>query len=202
MVDMLNTSSGTPISLSKGDYAIFSQTHTLDPNWPNKAGITYDNTKTNIVVFIQRSNTKEIMKVEASRLVDLTVPPLTANAADISAAVGADVDLMLDCGSAQAGRNYFVLGSITGVTPGTPLPGGSLLPLTWDAFTMTVALNANAPFFANFQASLDGNGQATANFNTFGPLDPIFVGLSFHFAFTLYGPFNFVSNPVLLPVVP
>lgn len=202
MVKMINGSGGTPISMFDGDYHVYSQTYTLDPDWP-KSTINVDWNKTNIVVFVQSYTNKRIKQVEASRLVDLTPgPTLWANRTFESAAVGVDVDLNLDAGDAYAGRNYFVLGSLSGTVPGIPLPGGNVLPLNWDPFLGIVISAANTPFFANFQSTLDANGQETANFNTFGPVDPAMVGLTFSFAYTTFSPFDMVSNPVDIKLEP
>ena len=79
-----------------------------------------------------------------------------------------------------------MLGSITGTSPGTPLPGGqATLPLNWDAFTDLVLTLANTPIFAGFMATLDSTGNSTAKLDSFGPLPNGFVGLKLYFAYAL-----------------
>ena len=46
-----------------------------------------------------------------------------------------------------------------------------------------------------------GMGQAAAQLNTLGPLHPSSVGMMMHFAFTLYAPFDFVSEAVEIEIV-
>jgi hypothetical protein len=129
----------------------------------------------------------------------LLSPPLWADGYSISAATGAQIEFQLQAGPAQAGRNYLLLGSVSGTLPGHPLPGGQVLPLNWDAFTDLVLVLLNTPVCQNFLGQLDGAGEAAALLDTLGPLDPAVVGVTAYFAYTLGGPFDFVSNPV--PVV-
>ena len=90
---------------------------------------------------------------------------------------GGTVDFTLWADRTNGNRNYFLLGSVSGTAPGTPLPGGSAtLPLNWDLFTMLVFQLANTPVFANFQGTLDTEGNATATMDTLGPLPPGLVG--------------------------
>jgi hypothetical protein len=91
---------------------------------------------------------------------------------------------------------------MTGTDPGTPLPGGkATLPLNWDIFTGLVINLINTPIFSNFTASLDGNGSASASFNTLGPIVGA-QGITFHFAYALNNPWDFVSNPVGIEILP
>lgn len=203
MMKMLNGAVGTPISMDEGDYQVFSQSYTLDPGWPHYGNITYNWRNTNIVVFIQSYGSKRVKAVEASKIKDLVPgPALWASRTFISAAAGGSVSFGLEAGTAYAGRTYLLLGGITGTSPGTVLPGGEVLPLNWDLFTNVVIGLVNSPFFANFYGTLDGTGSASAQFDTFGPLDPSVVGLTFSFAYTLMSPFDMVSNPVDVPVNP
>ena len=77
----------------------------------------------------------------------------------------------------NANRKYFLLGSVSGTSPGIPLPGGQVtLPLNWDFFTEIVFQLAHTPVFMNFQGTLDGNGNASAQMNAPGALPPGMVG--------------------------
>jgi hypothetical protein len=49
--------------------------------------------------------------------------------------------------------------------------------------------------------TLDASGTATAQLNA-PPLRPEFVGITMHYAYALNNPFDFVSNPVAIEIVP
>jgi hypothetical protein len=128
---------------------------------------------------------------------------LKADTHEISSATGGAANFMLSGGTANAGRNYILLGSLTGIDPGTPLPGGAVvLPLNWDVLTGSVISLANTPVFSNFMGTLDASGHSVARFDTLGPLPipPWSYGL--YFAFALNNPWDFVSNPVTIQIVP
>lgn len=121
---------------------------------------------------------------------------LFADIYEISAGSGGVVNFNLYAGPAYANRKYFLLGSVTGTSPGFPLPGGNTLPLNWDVFTGLVFKLANSPALMNFHSAMDAGGTATAQLNTFGPLPPAAVGATMYFAFLLYQPYDFVSGAV------
>jgi hypothetical protein len=123
-------------------------------------------------------------------------PSLWADAYSIPVSAGATIPLSLDAGGANAGRTYLMLGSMSGTLPGHSLPGGSMIPVNWDYFTDLVLSLLNTAVFQNFMGNLNGSGQASASLNTFGPLDPILIGETAHFAYTLGNPFDYVSNAI------
>ncbi|MFH1999349.1 MAG: hypothetical protein ABIK28_06695 [Planctomycetota bacterium] len=128
---------------------------------------------------------------------------LEADLFTLSVATGGSIDFKLDAGSGNSGRNYMMLGSVSGTVPGWALPGGYVtLPTTPDWFTNLTLAYANTPLFDRFLGTLDALGQSTAQLNTGGPLPPEAVGLSMYFAFCLNNPFNFVSTPVIVEIVP
>lgn len=113
------------------------------------------------------------------------------------------VNFTLDAGVANAGRRYILLGSASGTTPGYSLPGGhATLPLNWDVITDLVVLLLNTTVFANFQSTLDAQGQSTAQVNIPDPLPSSAGGAVIHFAYALNAPWNFVSNPVGIEILP
>ncbi|MHC4944138.1 MAG: M28 family metallopeptidase [Planctomycetota bacterium] len=113
---------------------------------------------------------------------------------------GGTANFTLDAGSHNAGRDYILVGSVTGTEPGTPLPGGHVtLPLNWDWFTDFVIALINTPVFLNFLGTLDTSGTATAQLNA--PPAPGFAGITMHYAYALNNPWDFVSNPVAIEVV-
>ena len=94
---------------------------------------------------------------------------------------------------------------MTGTTPGTPLPDGTVLPMNWDFFTDFIMLFLNGPVFQNFMGSLDYSGSGTAVFNTYGPMPPGLAGTTMSFAYCL--PYQapdgwFASNPVAIVILP
>jgi hypothetical protein len=123
-------------------------------------------------------------------------PALWADGYSIPVSTGEVIGYSLDAGAANAGRQYLLLGSLSGYTPGFTLPGGATLPLNWDVLTDVVLLLLNTQFFQNFMGTLDGAGSTTATLDTNGPLDPALIGETACFAFTLGNPYDFTSNPI------
>ncbi len=121
----------------------------------------------------------------------------------ISAAAGGAVNFHVDAGPQNAGRSYFLLGSVSGAKPGFPLPGGhAVLPVEWDIFTGIVLQMANTPMFSGFEGVLDGTGSASATLDTLGPVDPVMEGFVLYFAYALYYPWDYVSDPVAVLIEP
>jgi len=128
---------------------------------------------------------------------------LGADHYSISAATGGVVELYLCAGDAEEKRDYIVLGSLSGVTPGIALPKGlAVLPLNFDIFTGFIIQHINTPLFFNFMGELDSEGCGTARFDTIGPAPTVMVGLKYYFAFGLSKPWNFTSNYVGIQINP
>jgi hypothetical protein len=123
-------------------------------------------------------------------------PSLWADGYSIPVSTGAVVHYSLDAGAGHAGRQYLLLGSMSGTSPGYPLPGGAVLPLNWDVFTDLVMLFLGSPVCQDFMGYLDGSGTATAALDTQGSLDAALIGVTAHFAFLLGGPFDYTSNAI------
>jgi hypothetical protein len=114
---------------------------------------------------------------------------------------GAALNFTLDAGVAHASRSYLVVGGITGTFPGTPLPGGyATLPVNWDWFSDLEMTLLNASIFSNFASTLDAQGMASAQLNL--PPVPGAAGITMHYAYCLNNPFDFVSNPIAIEIVP
>lgn len=128
-------------------------------------------------------------------------PPLTVDVTTLSEATGGRATFTLNAGVVNANRNYILLGSVSGTVPGIKLPGGLILPLNYDIFTTLTITLANTSPFMNFQSTLDGAGMSWAVFDTLGPI-PGTAGLTFSFAYACNPPWDFVSNPVQINVVP
>jgi len=117
----------------------------------------------------------------------------------LSAFKGGAVSFLLNAGLNNRGREYLVLGSLSGTYPGSALPNKELrLPLNWDFFTETViaSVEAGSPFFFSFHGYLDEKGCADALFCTAGALPMEFANQSINFAYLLLDRVDFVSNPV------
>jgi len=129
-------------------------------------------------------------------------PELYANAYDLSAATGSDIDFMLDAGAAYAGRDYLILASLSGSAPGMDI-NGVHVPLNWDWVSDYIYNNLGMSVFQDFFSQLDGAGQASAtlNLNAAPGLVP-FVGQDLTFAFAVTGPVDFASNPLYVAIQP
>ncbi|MHC4945822.1 MAG: NosD domain-containing protein [Planctomycetota bacterium] len=115
---------------------------------------------------------------------------------------GGTVNFTLDAGFANGKRNYLLLGSLSGTAPGTPLPGDLVqLPLKWDVLTDLVLSLMNSPVFSDFMGKLDWTGESEAQLNV-PSLPPGLVGMQMSFAYCLNNYFDFVSNPVVIEIVP
>ncbi len=126
----------------------------------------------------------------------------------ISSTVGGTVDLTLSGEPANAVRLFLVATSLSGTSPGLPLPGTSLvLPLNPDAWTTIGLLLTNTPTFGNFFGVLDGQGTGAAAMNL-GPIpvSPAPIGQPIHFAYVVFesfgGGFAFASNAVTVAISP
>ncbi|MBI4880573.1 MAG: VCBS repeat-containing protein [Planctomycetes bacterium] len=127
--------------------------------------------------------------------------PLHAALPVLPAAGGGQVAFELDAGSANAGRPYYLLGSMSGTSPGTPL-GSTVLPLNYDAFMNLTLIFANTPVFASFFGLLDAQGRATATLDSLGPISPAAVGVQMHFAAVLDWPLDYATNAHPVEIMP
>jgi hypothetical protein len=128
--------------------------------------------------------------------------PLISDVSTLPAATGGKVIFDLNAGVDGAFRPYLLLGSISGTKQGIPLPGGLVkLPLKWDGFTQGLLQWINTPALKDFMGILDDSGFSTAELVT-ERLDPAFIGVKMYYAFCLSHPFDFVSNPALILIVP
>lgn len=126
---------------------------------------------------------------------------LKALAGTVSAGAGGNVPFLLTAGTANAYRTYLLLGGLSGTEPGIPLPGGMVtLPLNWDLFTGIVFTLANTSTFQNFLGTFDDQGEAMAEM-VIPPYPPI-AGLIMNFAYGVDKPWDFVSNPVTVEILP
>ena len=135
---------------------------------------------------------------------DYSAHSLDPDGYQISVAAGGIVPMTLIAGPENTGRSYLILGSVTGTSPGTPLPGGQVtLPINWDVFTeLTISLSGS-PLFLNYMGALNTWGGASATLDcTSVTLPSSVIGLKIHFAFGLPKPWDFASNAVMVEFVP
>jgi len=128
--------------------------------------------------------------------------PLVADVDSISVRTGGVVNFNLNAGVDNANRDYFLLASASGTQPGLNLPLGETLPLNWDLVTELFMKLANGPMALNFSGTLDKDGKASAKLDTLGPIPGNPAGVTLNFAYLLYYPFDFVSNPVGVQILP
>ncbi len=129
-------------------------------------------------------------------------PELYADAYDLSVTTGRSIDFMIDAGATFAGRDYLLLASLDGSTPGMYV-NGVHVPLNWDWVSDYIYNHLNLPVFQDFFATLDGQGQAVAelNMNAAPGLAP-YIGQKMTFVFAVTGPVDFASNPIEVEVEP
>jgi hypothetical protein len=126
---------------------------------------------------------------------------LSADTYTLPGSTGGSVVFALSAGAGYANRSYLLLGSVSGTSPGTDLPGGLVtIPLNRDAFTNFVLANLNTSLFQDFSGSLDGSGHALATLTA--PPIPAWIGTTAYFAFATVTPWDFASNAVAIEVVP
>ena len=109
-----------------------------------------------------------------------------------------EITFSLSAGTENAGRQYVLLGSTSGWNPGIPW-GGYCLRINWDWFTTLSFMWINTPVFQDFMGTLNGKGEAKAQFSTLGnplPSPPFYPGDTLHFAYVLFNPKDYASNPV------
>jgi len=130
---------------------------------------------------------------------------LSADAAELSLSAGGTQHLALHAGIARAGELYWVLGSVTGTTPGLTL-GAFTLPLNLDTYFTFTLLNANSPALPASFGSLDAAGLATAAVVLPAASSPSLVGAMGQHAFVTLDAATLAvtgtSNPVAVTLVP
>jgi|GEM_PF-2852937 len=128
---------------------------------------------------------------------------LASNLGSISGSTGGSVVFFPVAGTNYAGRQYAMVGTSSGTSPGFLLPGGGVLPLNPDFVFNYIKSHLNSPMFVDFLSTFDSNGEATAVFNTLGPIPPVLPpGTTLHFAYTTLNPYDFQSNPVGVVIGP
>ena len=116
------------------------------------------------------------------------------------------VEFGMVAGSAHAGKDYALLGTKSGITPGSVLAGGVWLPLNQDSFTAKTLHHAGSGNLVGFAGQLDSLGNATARLRTNPASNPALIGRTLYFAFVIIDPLTgyaeFASNPVPVEIFP
>ena len=130
--------------------------------------------------------------------------PLSVDGVQLSLSAGGTQSFALDAGAGLAGEIYWIVGSVTGTSPGLT-SGGVTLPLNFDVYTQFTLELANL-WIANSLGLLDGAGAGSASLTLGAGFDPTLAGLQLHHAYAVIdlGPITplFASNAVPLLLVP
>jgi hypothetical protein len=129
---------------------------------------------------------------------------LASEVTSISHSAGGSQVLVLDGEAPRAGWTYFMLGSVTGTTPGIDFGGGVVLPLNLDVYLLLTLKSPGLGLFNNFRGTLDSAGQAMATFSLPPIADSSLVGLIFNHAYIagpVIGTVSFASNAVPVTLV-
>ena len=128
---------------------------------------------------------------------------LSADTELLFAQTGGVQHLTLDAGPAHAGELFFLLGSLSGTQPGTPV-GVTTLPLNVDGYLLQLLTNAAIQGLFHSIGVLDGQGRGSAQIVMPAGL-AVGPGLAAHHAFftvPISAPISFASNAVVLFVLP
>ena len=128
-----------------------------------------------------------------------TCPTLESFPNKISVSAGGDLTLLLKAPLAEAGRTYFLAGSLSGNDPGFVLRG-ERVPLNPDFYFGFSLRNANSGPFSMTFGSLDAGARANATVTVPVGSSPSLAGLELFHAFVVFegsigGPISHVSNP-------
>jgi predicted acyl esterase len=111
----------------------------------------------------------------------------------------APVAFTLRSSAASAGSPYWLLGSLLGQGPATPLPGGDTLYLWFDSLTSSLLGAAGNPLLPGFVGVLDAAGSASAALDLapVAPLPAFLGGWRMHFAPVLLNGNSVSAGPPL-----
>ena len=171
------------------------------PNARNLPGMVYDQKRKRAVLYGGKDPGLQVVPPDTW---EYEWPEtLTGSPSTISVATGGTQTFQLDAGTQNAGRLYWIFGSVTGTCPVLPL-GAATIPLVPDVWTELTMSLTNTPLLQNTRGTLDGSGQATASFNVPIIKDPAAVGVKLYKAHLIYdasGNIYEASNPVTLTLV-
>jgi hypothetical protein len=128
---------------------------------------------------------------------------LWANGDEMSVA-GGRIEFTNLVDSSHAGDMFFLLGSLSGTSPGTLMPGGVVVPLNIDVLMTGMALYPNIGVFQNTMGMFDPSGKEVSALDIPpGLISPALVGLEMDFAHLILqgGITTEVSNTVRVDII-
>lgn len=128
---------------------------------------------------------------------------LWTNADELSV-TGGRVEFTNIVDSSHAGDTFYLLGSLSGTSPGTLMPGGVVVPLNFDVLMIGMAVYPNIGVFQNTMGTFDPSAKEVSALDVPpGLIDPSLVGFDMDFAhLILQGGFTtHVSNTVRVSIV-
>lgn len=129
---------------------------------------------------------------------------LEVDVTSISLAAGGTAQLMLDAGSAFAGKAYVVLGSNTGTSPGV-FGRGVHIDLNNGRYFQQTLNNPTFSLFTDFRGNLDASGRATASVQVPPGFNPALAGTTIAHAFVTVeagGVVSLVSESEIFTLMP
>ncbi|TAH34328.1 MAG: hypothetical protein EYC70_15385 [Planctomycetota bacterium] len=140
------------------------------------------------------------------RVNSVTPLPLSFDAHALSLSGGGTQSLLLAPGIGHGGHYYALLGSASGVSPGTPAGNGHTLPLRRDNYFNRTLFNPYATPLVNARGVLDSYGIATAHVFIPAGSPSSFVGRTLFHAYALQDPATamvvLTSNPAPVTLLP
>ena len=129
---------------------------------------------------------------------------LWANKTEVSVTNGGRIDFDHIVDSSRANDIYYLLGTLSGTSQGTPLPGGLLLPLNLDNLLIGMVCYPNIGVFVNTLGSINSKGRATSAIDIPpGLLVPSLVGLQIDLCGAMFNGSGFIdaaSNVVTVSI--
>ena len=127
---------------------------------------------------------------------------LTTDISVLSLAAGGTQNFTLEAGASQAGKRYWILGTISGTSPGVNAKG-KWLDLNNDQYFQLTLNSPNHPLFGSFRGTLNGAGMATASVTVPAGFRPGLAGRTAHHAYIVLSATNDVdrvseAEPLLL----
>lgn len=208
-IDLSGNGIAFKANVTYGFYVDVSNFPTVGINYTSNEQKTYTNNEMSLTTYYGKGSPPFVGSTFFPRLWNGTVyydfypdHALTIYPSKISAEEGGEIEFSLIGGLGMGNRKYALLGSLSGTSPGTTLPGGLTLPVNWDFFSdllLEMAMTGH-PMTFDFMGQLNAGGNAEAGL--FAPSLPQIVNdIEVDFAWCTYHPFDFVSNAMTLTIL-
>jgi len=120
---------------------------------------------------------------------------LWRDTAELSVADGGTIQCTHIVDTQRSGEVYYLLGSLNGTSPGTPLPGGMILPLNTDVLLIGMVTYPNVAVFVDTLGTVDTFGKAYSSIVIPpGLLLPVLIGSEMSLCHALIDGTGFVSE--------